>query len=242
MHEINSRARRRRGAAGRALSSSSQVQVKRHATSPSSKGQMTNSTHERLVKVAASVFIERGYHGATLDEIARRLDILKGSIYYYIRNKSDLLNQVITESGSDLSHRVVAVAKSDLPPDQKIREAIRIHLELFATRAPAFYVLLQDRLPIAPALRRRLQQQQGDYRAAWLEMIHEGIRTGMFVRDLDPKITFLAIIDMTTWAYRWYKKRGRLTAAQIAGLYADLVLRGMVMRTGQGVAEGGSRD
>src|SRR5690606_20295851 len=48
-----------------------------------------------LVKVATQVFYEKGYEAASLQDIADRLGMLKGSLYYYIQTKEDLLYEVI---------------------------------------------------------------------------------------------------------------------------------------------------
>ena len=54
-----------------------------------------------LIEVATEVFYEKGYDGASLQDIADRLGMPKGSLYYYIQSKEDLLFDVISSVHKD---------------------------------------------------------------------------------------------------------------------------------------------
>lgn len=58
-----------------------------------------DSTRRRLVEAAATVFAERGYDGARVQEIARRAGLTTGAIYANFSGKADLLLAVVTEMG-----------------------------------------------------------------------------------------------------------------------------------------------
>src|SRR5687767_4761450 len=50
---------------------------------------------DEIVEAAANVFYEKGYEGASLQDIASAVGLLKGSIYYYIDTKEDLLFELV---------------------------------------------------------------------------------------------------------------------------------------------------
>ena len=60
-----------------------------------------NLTREHLIRVSAELFSEKGFRAATMEDIAQALGIRKGSIYYYIKPKEELLREII----STVTHR-----------------------------------------------------------------------------------------------------------------------------------------
>ena len=71
---------------------------------------------------------------------------------------------------------------------------------------------------------------EGERHAELLEaIIKEGIKRGAF-RAVDSKMAAHAILGMCNWLYQWYSPEGRLKPEEIAGIFADLVMDGLVTR------------
>ena len=83
----------------------------------------------QLLEVATQVFYEKGYDGASLQDIADRLGMLKGSLYYYIQSKEDLLFEVISEVHREGYAVVRAAAASEGDPLDRLERTIRAHVE-----------------------------------------------------------------------------------------------------------------
>jgi AcrR family transcriptional regulator len=74
-----------------------------------------------MLTVAAQVFGERGYHGASMDEIASRAGITKPMLYSYFDSKDGLFAACGDAAAALLTSTVRrAAARSDLPPDQRL--------------------------------------------------------------------------------------------------------------------------
>src|SRR3954466_9452380 len=82
-----------------------------------------------LIEVATQVFYEKGYDAASLQDIADRLGILKGSLYYYIQSKEDLLFDVISAVHKEGLAVVRACADTAGDPLQRLRTVIVGHVE-----------------------------------------------------------------------------------------------------------------
>src|SRR5438309_1229026 len=82
-----------------------------------------------IVDAAAEVFYEKGYAATSMQDIADRAGILKGSLYHYIRAKEDLLLAVLTTVYEDIVAIAEKVAKADLDPVAKLRRLIRDQIE-----------------------------------------------------------------------------------------------------------------
>lgn len=188
-------------------------------------------TRQRLLAAAAEVFHERGYHGATLDEIAGRIGLLKGSLFHYIDSKQDLLEQVLEETGEGLHHEVIDILEGDGPPDVRVREAVLAYIRVFNREAPAYQifadVLLRRTIPVTEAMQAALAARQRRHQDAWTRAIRAGMEAGTFRPDSDPALTFFAIMGMVTWMDRWYPAGSPRTLDEVGAAFSTLVLRGL---------------
>src|SRR4026209_1797237 len=77
-----------------------------------------------ILKSAAAAFRRRGYHGASVDEIASALEMTKGNLYYYFRNKEEILYACHDYSLDVLLALLEDVQAEASPPDVKLRKLV----------------------------------------------------------------------------------------------------------------------
>src|SRR5215217_7554608 len=82
------------------------------------------STRVDILKTAAKAFRRLGYHGATVEEIAAALHMKKGNLYYYFKNKEEILFACHQYSLDRLLQLLEDVERSDLGPDEKLRRLV----------------------------------------------------------------------------------------------------------------------
>ncbi len=93
--------------------------------------------HERLIRkkeileAALALFAEKDFHEVTVDEIAERVGLSKGTLYLYFENKESLFFSIIQEKTDALFNRLQAVAKSEAPFIERLEEFIRSYLDFF---------------------------------------------------------------------------------------------------------------
>jgi AcrR family transcriptional regulator len=181
-----------------------------------------------LIQVATEVFYERGYDAASLQEIAERLGMLKGSLYYYIQGKEDLLHEVVNgvyQGGVDNLKRLTAGEGNAL---ERLREVVIGHVEYECAHLTGTSVFLHE-LDSLPEERR--QQIIGDdhaYRVVLTDLLEAGQREGLIRTDIVPKLTALWILGSLNWVYRWYVPGGEFTPKHIGTQFADMIIRGLV--------------
>jgi TetR/AcrR family transcriptional regulator, cholesterol catabolism regulator len=103
------------------------------------------ATLDEIVAAAAKVFRTKGYHAATVRDIADEVGILKGSLYHHFESKEALLYLVVKEPIAQLYRTIAAIADADLAPTEKLRRAILAHLEAFDRHYPHLFVYLRER-------------------------------------------------------------------------------------------------
>lgn len=84
-------------------------------------------TREAVLMSALNIFYEKGYSRTTFDEVAKRINLTKGAVYWHFRNKADLLAALIKHK-FDSKHRE-AEAKDPILTVAALRERIRLQAQ-----------------------------------------------------------------------------------------------------------------
>ncbi len=184
---------------------------------------------EDILRAAAELFYEKGYHATTMQDVADRVGMLKGSLYYYIDSKEDLLyitlDQVI-KKGDDYFLQKVASARD---PIEKLRRAIEAEIEYVIRDQVTVGLFLHEFDTLSERRQRRILARMRRFQNQYIEIIREGQAAGVF-RELDPRLAVYGILGMCNWAYRWYRPDLGFTLKQITTVFTSLILDGIVKR------------
>jgi AcrR family transcriptional regulator len=180
-----------------------------------------------LIEVATQVFYEKGYDGASLQDIADRLGMLKGSLYYYIQSKEDLLFDVISTVHRDGLAVIRARAEIDGGPLERLENVIVGHVEHTCHNLVPTAVFLHELSSLPAERRREVLGSEHAYQAVFRDLIDEAQRAGLIRSDLDPRLAALSILGSTNWVYRWFRPGGTFTPEQIGAELAEMAIRGI---------------
>lgn len=178
-----------------------------------------------ILKSAAAAFRRRGYHGASVDEIASALEMTKGNLYYYFKNKEEILF-ACHEYSLDKLLALMAEVESDVSsPDLKLRRLVLalIHLILDDLHGTA---LTLDPEALSPALFKRIIAKRDQFDHGIRTIIQQGIDQGMF-RPGDPKMIEFAMMGAVNWIAKWFDPAGAMTSDQIGDAFADYLVGGL---------------
>jgi AcrR family transcriptional regulator len=180
-----------------------------------------------LIEVATQVFFEKGYDGASLQDIADRLGMLKGSLYYYIQSKEDLLFDVISAVHQDGMAALRARTETLGDPLDRLENAIVGHVEHLCRNLVPTAVFLHELSALPLERRQEILGSEHAYQAVFRELITEAQERGLVRPDVDPRVAALAILGSTNWVYRWYQPSGAFTPDQIGVGMAAMAVRGI---------------
>lgn len=175
------------------------------------------------------VFRERGYHAASMQEIADAVGMQKGSLYYYISGKQELLFMILERAIDTITAKIEEIYRSPLTPGEKLRQAIISHVEVLSQRLDMLTILLRERHALTASQQEAIDAKRVNYERLFQKILTEGTRSGVF-RALDAKMVSFGILGMCNWLYQWYSPEGRLSARQIGEIFADLVFDGVAAR------------
>jgi TetR/AcrR family transcriptional regulator, cholesterol catabolism regulator len=188
---------------------------------------MSPSKEQEIITVAARLFKEKGYRATTLEDIAAAVGMLKGSLYYYIRSKEELLYLVVRDPIRQAYNKLEEIVTSEAPVKVKIAQAIVNHMTVFHQHYPHIAVYLHDYHHLMQQLEKNTIETPRHYHQLWATLLEQGVATGEVRSDLNVKVTGYAILGMCNWIYRWYNPQGTLSAEEIAGIFTTLVLEGL---------------
>ena len=188
-----------------------------------------------VLNAAATVFMERGFTATSVDDIAEVLGSTKGRIYHYYRSKADIFLDVLTFSMLDLLERIRPIAEQrDLPPDQRLHAAARMHAIVMMTQSARSRVAVQGtemHLMQEAGVKQRQALQafvdmRDEYEQYFADIVADGTRAGLF-RDVKPRLAAKPILGALNWINMWYRPRPDSDIEQIAEEFATFVVNGL---------------
>lgn len=185
------------------------------------------SKEERILEVAMKVFRERGYHAASMQEIADAVGMQKGSLYYYISGKQELLFMILERAIDTITARIDGIYHSQLPAKEKLWQAIVSHVEVVSQRMDMLTILLRERHALTRSQQAIIDEKSLNYERLFQKILSEGVRSGDF-RPMDGRIVSFGILGMCNWLYTWYHPEGRLNSREIGEIFAGMIFSGVV--------------
>ena len=179
-----------------------------------------------IIDAAARVFAERGFHGATTQDIADVLGIRQASLYYYFPSKEVALEVVCTLGVEEFVDREAAIAAGPGTAAEKIRAIVHAHLAPNRDRRDFVWVFLRERHHLPDASRRRVGRSSRRLERIIEGVFEAGVRSGEFRAGLDSRLATLALLGMCNAAPAWLGKEPDATIEDVAAEFSQLILDG----------------
>lgn len=183
-----------------------------------------------IIEAAARVFAERGFHGATTQDIADELGIRQASLYYYFSSKEAALELVCLRGVEGFFEAGKAIAAKPESARKRLSLLIDSHLSPLQDRGNFVKVFLNERQHLPAESRRRIGRWSRGLERIFEQIIEEGIGSGEFRGDLDARLATLGILGMCNAAPSWYLKENK-GVQTIGAEFARLVIDGLAKRS-----------
>lgn len=183
------------------------------------------TTRLDILKSAAKAFRRLGYHGATVEQIAAALKMKKGNLYYYFKNKEEILFACHEYSLDKLLTLMADVQAETISPEAKLRKLVLafVHIILDDLHGTA---LTLDPEALSPPLLKRVISKRDQFDHGIRAIIQQGIDQGQF-RPGDPKMIEFAMMGAVNWIAKWFVPEGPATSDQIGDAFADYLVGGL---------------
>lgn len=181
---------------------------------------------QEILEAASRVFRRKGLHASGMRDIAAELDMAVGNLYYYFRDKEDLLAFIQQTTLAGLRDLAARVEPLDLRADGKLWLLMVGHVILLNEETPGSLAHLEVEA-LGESNRRMIQEGRDAYERTFRRLIDEGISQGVF-RPMDSKVAALAILGAVNWTVKWFRPDGGKNAREIGRELADLLVRGLL--------------
>lgn len=187
--------------------------------------------HEELLAASVRLFGGRGYHATSMQDLAESVGVQRGSLYHYIEAKEDLLWEIMERAMTSLRAAVQAETAVPGTAAERLRRAVAAHLRA-AAAIPDELTILHVELKSLSARRRSAMVAMRDaYEQTFRGLVQDGVAAGEF-RAVDAKAVAFAILGACNWFTQWFDRRGAMSHARFAEIFARLFLHGLD-RTGR---------
>jgi AcrR family transcriptional regulator len=186
---------------------------------------------QAILQHALTLFDRQGFANTSLDDIARETGVKREAIYYYFKNRAEILLYIIRPQSEALVSGLKTILDSEIDPASKLYEAIRNHLQRFDRHCLEMTISLRDiYLEDAKDVRREMDQTWRRYESMWTRLIADGQASGAFARCGDPKMVAFGILGMCNWLARWYDPRKSVSVDELIETYFGMLAHGLVGR------------
>lgn len=182
---------------------------------------------DAVLKAAAQLFNEKGFHATSLDDVAERLHVTKPTVYHYVKSKDQILFDCVRIGIEALHQAVERAGRSGGSAMAKLIAASREYAAI-VTQDFGMCVIRVGEDPLPPASRKRLRRLKRSIDREFRGIIAEGIAEGS-IAPCDPKIAAFVLAGAISWIARWYRADGPLDPDQIATQCIALLMNGLSM-------------
>jgi len=210
-----------------------------HAGGLISRDRATLSSQELILLAALQCFVERGYHGTTIRQVANRAQVSVPGLYHHFGSKLELLEKLIGDTMDDLIEQTEeALDAAGEDPVERFRAVVVAHVSYHCDRPEESFVGNTELRSLSPRGQRRIIGKRDRQQRIFDGVVEDGVSAGIFP-VAEPLEASRAIVTMCTAVASWYRRTGPMAAQQIVDTYRDLALNMVGYRS---PAATGSRD
>ena len=137
-------------------------------------------TREDILEAAAQVFRQKGFHGASMADIAGAVNLQKASLYHHVSSKQEILLELLERALELLLERISAITTQNISADEKLRQMIRVYLQILAENIDLSAVLLFEHRSLERRQHARHIPNRDKFEALWRDVLSEGVKAKLF--------------------------------------------------------------
>ncbi|MFV8828087.1 TetR family transcriptional regulator [Alkalihalobacterium sp. APHAB7] len=184
----------------------------------------TAKKKEDIIRSAAKIVSRKGYHGATMEDIAAELLMTKGALYYYFDNKDDLVYHCHDLILSSAIKTLEDYLRSDVSSIEKFKKAVEVHVEFAITEKETFNMIIKPQQTFTEKRLTPILEKRQKYANIFDEIIQQGIDSGEF-KITEVKMARMMILGALNWIQQWYLPEGKKSKKEIVDIYSDYLLK-----------------
>ncbi len=184
-----------------------------------------------VLQAAAQLFNERGFHATSLDDIAARLNVTKPTLYYYVKNKDEILLQCVSKGLTMMLEGIDASRAAGGKAIDQLMTCMQVYARIVTMDFGMCLIRVGDE-QLPPESRKELRRLKSAIDQEFRRLVAEGVAEGS-LQPCDPKMTAFVIAGALSWIGRWYQPDGEYTPEQVAQQCIATLCDGVLRRPAQ---------
>ena len=180
-----------------------------------------------VLKTAAAIFAEKGYHSTSIRDIARATKMSLSGLYYYFASKEELLFLIQDYCFSTVIDDCRRLLDGVADPVHRLKLLIENHLNYFVQNMNEMKVLSHEANAIGGDLFNKVNNKKRQYVDLTMKLLEEIARLH-HVNDVDIRVATFSLFGMMNWIYNWYNPRKDVDVAGLAQNITRLFLSGLL--------------
>jgi TetR/AcrR family transcriptional regulator, cholesterol catabolism regulator len=181
---------------------------------------------EEVLQSAANIFFAKGFHATSIEDVARDVGMLKGSLYYYIKSKDDLLFQLLLAGIEDGDAFIMQHIDPAGDPVEQLERAVRAQIDYIIQNKVPFGLFLHEFDSLSGKRQHKLISVMSRYNNRFVELVRKGQEQGKLMPG-EPWIIVNGILGMCNWLYRWYDTDNISHPEQVKQVFLQMLLQGI---------------
>lgn len=187
--------------------------------------QMKNKLRkDRILLSAVAVIKRKGYTSTKMEDIATELEMTKGSLYYYFKNKKDLMYQCHEAILNLAIAEAEELLREGNDAEKTLREMVAVHIKYAIEEKEIFNLIIEpkhafNKEHIEPVLKLRKY-----YSSLYDQVIKRGLENGEFKVE-NPMIVRMIILGSMNWIQQWYQAKGKMSESEIKASFGDYIIK-----------------
>lgn len=191
---------------------------------------------EQIRLEASRLFVEHGYDGASMQDLADAVGLTKAGLYHFVESKEALLTEIIEAGVARLEREVIEPARAIKDPQARLAAIIRAHVENIShvetDAGNPVTALVENLIGLGDERRKEVESRLRQIFDVVRGALNEIQAAGRLVEGVDTTVAAFSIIGMVMWTNRWRRPGGRLSSMAVADDIVGMALRGVV-KSGQ---------
>src|SRR3989441_11862576 len=189
----------------------------------------SRQTLREICRTAARVFFEKGYDGASMQDIAKAVGLTKAGLYHHVGSKDRLLFEIMNYGMDILDDTVLRNVRNIADPRGRLHRAIIGHIDLIVrARDREITVILHENRSLKGALRKKINARKKAYIEFLEDLIVQVQQRAGSKALISPREAAFALLGAVNWLYQWYDVAGPIKEEELANDYVDFFFRGLL--------------
>lgn len=197
------------------------------AASHTGSARTTSVDKEKIIEASVKLFGERGYAATSIRDIAKTLNVSIATLYYYYKNKEELLHTIIVEIGEDLLRTISQARDGAADPLEGLRRMLAAHIRLTEEKSCRVKIYVEEQHNLSKQFSKTIYRQHRKIYDTYMDQLRLLEKLDVLAID-SPQLIAFAMFGMVNWCYRWFRTGGALTIEQVSERLLKMIFSGIL--------------